>query len=347
MTDKISNPATGATMTLSEAIAISYTGVLPPHADEAQRALFDRLKPQGWEPFHNGGGCWALALRINPSDDLSGGCIVLMTDGEMDFPRAHQWMVGVLIGGDDLGYGWSQGTEYDREDDPINTLDGALELVEALKASTMPADLFREIHDRPTAEAWIRALHAAGMMFHFEDDPATIIWHRGPAGGPWSPSAEEIAVLKLQVSKLYEQDWGDLDCPIGFALTLDGVSADATGEVEIATYDRLPAEERVVVAESAEIARAVSDAVEAGVLHGVGRLVLGEGTVVVDLKDEAPAPGWTPEAVAIVDALKAVDSGLWTWVEIQLDGGSTPDAIVAELRQAIDTVEAERAKGVE
>lgn len=61
---------------------------------------------------------------------------------------------------------------------------------------------------------WIRDLIAAGLLFHFEDDPAEIL------GGPdWAPlfDPEEAAIVRERVAELYSFDWAD-SCPIGFAL---------------------------------------------------------------------------------------------------------------------------------
>lgn len=82
----------------------------------------------------------------------------------------------------------------------------------------LPAELFKPITDRPSAEAWIRALQAIGMAFHFEDDPSDICWQDGR-----TPSAEEVALLKHQVRALYKLDWGAHDCPIGFLLFVEGI----------------------------------------------------------------------------------------------------------------------------
>lgn len=67
------------------------------------------------------------------------------------------------------------------------------------------------------AKAWIEAMDAAGMMFHFEDSPDSIL-----KGGTDSPlfSEEESEDVAERVAELYELDWTVTghECPIGYAL---------------------------------------------------------------------------------------------------------------------------------
>lgn len=240
-------------MSLSDAIAISMTGKLPPHATEAQAAMLETLRAENanWRPFHNGGGTWAFAL------DIAGDCIALCSDGDMDFPTADDWIFGIYAGGGEALFGANNSEEWGR--DGI-ALESCLAKANELIATRLPEALFAEVHDRASAEAWIEALNAARMGFHFEDDPATIIWHEGPGGGPWSPSAEEIALLKEQVRRLYEvKDWGAFECPIGYLLAVEGcldpehgddtVAGELRAKIrsgEIKGYERLLPENRVV-----------------------------------------------------------------------------------------------------
>lgn len=89
-------------------------------------------------------------------------------------------------------------------------------------AISLPAELLVEVKDRASAEAWITALVAADLMFHFEDSPSTIINMATDKPIFTKPGAE---IVTARVASLYEQEWGDLECPIGFALTLPGVAA--------------------------------------------------------------------------------------------------------------------------
>ena len=79
-------------------------------------------------------------------------------------------------------------------------------------------DFAAKIETIDSAKTWITNLHKAGMMFHFEDDPASIIC--GADGTKPLFTAEQSTQIRERVSELYTFDWGDLECPIGFALTL-------------------------------------------------------------------------------------------------------------------------------
>jgi len=71
------------------------------------------------------------------------------------------------------------------------------------------------LHD---GKAWITALHARGMMFHFEDDPAEIIMI---ADGARLFSDDECDMVRDRIDELYALDWSaHRGCPIGFALEL-------------------------------------------------------------------------------------------------------------------------------
>ena len=74
----------------------------------------------------------------------------------------------------------------------------------------------RPITNRQEGEAFIALLQANGLMFHFEDDVHDIIW--GETGE--APSFTELCAMDARRNELYELDWGEHECPIGFALTL-------------------------------------------------------------------------------------------------------------------------------
>jgi len=67
------------------------------------------------------------------------------------------------------------------------------------------------------AKTFIENLHAADMMFHFEDSPENII--SGATGGDLF-TAEECPMVRARVGELYELDWSVAghECPIGYAL---------------------------------------------------------------------------------------------------------------------------------
>ena len=67
------------------------------------------------------------------------------------------------------------------------------------------------------AKVFIEMLYRNGIAFHFEDDVKDIIW--SPEA---QPSPSELEALQLRVEEMYRRDfdWGDHDCPIGYALEL-------------------------------------------------------------------------------------------------------------------------------
>ncbi len=71
------------------------------------------------------------------------------------------------------------------------------------------------------AKAFIEALHAAGLMFHFEDSPESI---GNTVNGEWvrSFTDEQAEELTERVAELYDLDWSVVgeECPIGYALTI-------------------------------------------------------------------------------------------------------------------------------
>jgi hypothetical protein len=73
------------------------------------------------------------------------------------------------------------------------------------------------ITDRPSGEAWLRALVGAGLEFHLEDDPGDIINIRT---GEDVFAREDVAWLRDCRDALYDLEWGEYDCPIGFMLDL-------------------------------------------------------------------------------------------------------------------------------
>jgi hypothetical protein len=66
-------------------------------------------------------------------------------------------------------------------------------------------------------KAFIEALHASDMLFHFEDNPENII--KGRNGEPLFTRIESKQV-RQRVAELYAMDWATVghECPIGYAL---------------------------------------------------------------------------------------------------------------------------------
>lgn len=205
-------------MTLSEAIAISMGGNLPPHATPEHEAMLATLRAENanWNPYHNGGGCWAFRL------DIKGGAYALLTSLEMDFATATEWLFGLYAPGDCEGMFMASSDEFHGD---VVPLDQALARANALIDSTMPEALFAEVHDRASAEAWIEALVEAGLSFHFDDDPESICWDNG-----WEPSDDENGVLRAQVAAIRAVDWGPFEDEHGYVLAVEACR-DTAGEV--------------------------------------------------------------------------------------------------------------------
>lgn len=74
--------------------------------------------------------------------------------------------------------------------------------------------IFREpIADVEDAKRLFRYLHAHGMTFHPEDDPADV---------PGLPlSADECRELRHRMAEAWECQWSEYDCPCGFILHLN------------------------------------------------------------------------------------------------------------------------------
>ncbi|MDH2328310.1 hypothetical protein QCN27_15700 [Cereibacter sp. SYSU M97828] len=68
------------------------------------------------------------------------------------------------------------------------------------------------ITTRAEGEVFLQSLHESGQLFHLEDDPASII------DGDGNPLFTEIQVgqLRARIEELYDLDWGELICPIGY-----------------------------------------------------------------------------------------------------------------------------------
>lgn len=91
-------------------------------------------------------------------------------------------------------------------------------------AKALSADLRIPVTNRATGEAWIKALFAAKMAFHFEDDPADIInVHENEE----TFLDADLDFLREQVAALYALEWDGYDCPIGFLLAVMAFAGDA------------------------------------------------------------------------------------------------------------------------
>ena len=65
------------------------------------------------------------------------------------------------------------------------------------------------------ARSWIDELITQDKMFHFDDDPKTVI---DVKTSERTFSDEEADSLSQRVSELYNFEWEKYECPIGYAL---------------------------------------------------------------------------------------------------------------------------------
>ena len=79
-------------------------------------------------------------------------------------------------------------------------------------------DLHTHLATRGEAMLFIQELQEADCMFHFEDDPDTII--NGKTGRMLF-TEEEADLVRERMKEIYSFDWADYDCPIGYALSID------------------------------------------------------------------------------------------------------------------------------
>lgn len=92
----------------------------------------------------------------------------------------------------------------------------------------LPASIRAPITDLATAKAWIEALHAADLMFHFEDSPDSIV----QADGEPLFFERDFQLIRDRVDALYALEWGPRPgmgyyyCPIGYSLSLDSLEPE-------------------------------------------------------------------------------------------------------------------------
>jgi len=76
----------------------------------------------------------------------------------------------------------------------------------------------KAIKTRKDGEAFLRSLVQSDMSFHLEDNPRDVI--NGHTGEPLFTEQEAILV-DARVNELYQLDWSDCECPIGFMLDIE------------------------------------------------------------------------------------------------------------------------------
>ena len=81
---------------------------------------------------------------------------------------------------------------------------------------TLPDNLRHPIKTKHDGMLWVQRLCRAGLMFHFEDSPETIL-----KAGSYARLFDDLeaAIVRDRIAELYALDWGD-SCPIGYALSI-------------------------------------------------------------------------------------------------------------------------------
>jgi hypothetical protein len=85
----------------------------------------------------------------------------------------------------------------------------------------IPEALKAPITDLASAKAWIEALRAADLSFHFDDSPETVINLRSTEEDARVFHDADCPLIRERVGQLYDHEWGVFDCPIGFLLAIE------------------------------------------------------------------------------------------------------------------------------
>jgi hypothetical protein len=138
------------------------------------------------------------------------------------------------------------------QDPPVNLFDAVM----AYRENQMPkVDFNTALTTIEQGKAWIGALEAANMMFHFEDSPESI--ESGATGKPLFTKAEAEAV-RARIDELYAMDWTVTghECPIGYALeagdpenfapTLDRMAEEFQSYLTVYNLPQMTADELMV-----------------------------------------------------------------------------------------------------
>ncbi len=67
------------------------------------------------------------------------------------------------------------------------------------------------------AKSYINALVQHGKDFHFDDDPREVIDY---GTGERAFTDKEAEAVSKRVGELYQMQWGEYECPIGYLLHL-------------------------------------------------------------------------------------------------------------------------------
>lgn len=94
-----------------------------------------------------------------------------------------------------------------------------------------PDALRQPVTDLPSARAWIEALHAARLAFHFDDDPSDCL-------RAYEFTEEQYEVIGARRDALYRFEWGPRPglgmwyCPIGYLLRIEALAGELPGSGE-------------------------------------------------------------------------------------------------------------------
>ena len=101
-------------------------------------------------------------------------------------------------------------------------------------------DFKKPITNIDEAKQFIKGLHDADLLFHFEDRPEEIIRDIDGSGRLFTD--EEAADLCERVKELYSLDWSKVghECPIGYALEVVGAGIDTTLSLRSCKFSLTP-----------------------------------------------------------------------------------------------------------
>lgn len=95
---------------------------------------------------------------------------------------------------------------------------------------TLPDALRAPITDLASGKAWIKALVAADMAFHLEDDPGSIInFHTEER----LFAKKDVPLIRARVASLYSMNWGPdpmYYCPIGYMMSVEPFNSENQAE---------------------------------------------------------------------------------------------------------------------
>jgi len=90
-----------------------------------------------------------------------------------------------------------------------------------MKQTTFDTALHYEpISTSGQAKRYIRAIVNAGMAWHWDDDPAEIVWN-----GPAAVAPEDFGAVRQRIAECRAQSWFPFECMFDFSLSCEATTA--------------------------------------------------------------------------------------------------------------------------